>query len=234
MLCGEQKGMRRRGPQPGARNAADPATVLQRGFSIRSAVSGGDGSQGATGLLQMAGRKSHWGGNTISRGWTPLSLRIVRSFVLPSTLGRRGEPDGPFKDHDLRARRPAIHGHGAHTGEVSPLPARRLSWRRLASAGPCRPDGADPSSRIVHPNVVRACLKQALQVTCVRSGVMARHDRFPFPIHPGSRWCSLGQVALCRGIGARHWPRQVLPGDGPRLGRRDAGPHRNPQGRPSQ
>jgi hypothetical protein len=39
MLCGEQKGMRRRGPQPGTPNAADPATVLQRGFSIRSAVS---------------------------------------------------------------------------------------------------------------------------------------------------------------------------------------------------
>ncbi len=54
----------------------------------------------------------------------------------------RGEPDGPFEDHDLRARRPAIHGHGAHTGEVSPLPARRLSWRRSASAGPCRPVGA--------------------------------------------------------------------------------------------
>lgn len=207
MLCGEQKGMRRRGPQPGTRNAADPATVLQRGFSIRSAVSGGDGSQGATGRSTPAERRSHWGGNTISWGRTPLSLRIVRSFALPSTLGRRGEPDGPFKDHDLRARRPAIHGHGAHTGEVSPLPARRLSWRRLAFAGPCRPDGAGPSLRVVHPTAVRACLKQALQVTCVLSGVSARHDRFFFPIHPGSRRCSLGQVTLCRGIGARHRPR---------------------------
>lgn len=88
MLSGEQKGMRRRGPQPGTLNAADPATVLQRGFSIRSAVSGGDGSQGATGLRQMAERKSHWGGNTISRGRTPLSLRIVRSFVSPANPGK--------------------------------------------------------------------------------------------------------------------------------------------------
>lgn len=88
MLCGEQKGMRRRGPQPGTPNAADPATVLQRGFSIRSAVSRGDGSQGATGLWRTAERKSHWGGNTISRGRTPLSLRIVRSFVLPTNLGK--------------------------------------------------------------------------------------------------------------------------------------------------
>ncbi len=38
MLSGEQKGMRRRGPQPGTPNAADPATVLQRGFSIRLVV----------------------------------------------------------------------------------------------------------------------------------------------------------------------------------------------------
>lgn len=84
MLSGEQKGMRRRGPQPGTRNAADPATVLQRGFSIRSAVSGGDGSQGATGQSKTAKRKSHWGGDTISRGRTPLFLRIVRSFVSPA------------------------------------------------------------------------------------------------------------------------------------------------------
>lgn len=38
MLSGEQKGMRRRGPHPGTPNAADPATVLQRGFSIRLVV----------------------------------------------------------------------------------------------------------------------------------------------------------------------------------------------------
>lgn len=88
MLSGEQKGMRRRGPQPGMLNAADPATVLQRGFSIRFAVSGGDGSQGATGQSRTAERKSHWGGNTISRGRTPLSLRIVRSFVLPTNPGK--------------------------------------------------------------------------------------------------------------------------------------------------
>lgn len=88
MLSGEQKGMRRLGPQPGMPNAADPATVLQRGFSIRSAVSGGDGSQCATGLSRTTGRKSHWGGNTISRGRTPLSLRIVRSFVLPRNPGK--------------------------------------------------------------------------------------------------------------------------------------------------
>lgn len=31
---GKQKGMRRRGPIQGAPNAADPATVEQRGFSI--------------------------------------------------------------------------------------------------------------------------------------------------------------------------------------------------------
>lgn len=157
MWSGEQKGMRRRGPRSGTPNAADPATVLQRGFSIRSAGFDGDGSRGATGLSKTAGRKSHWGGSTISRGWTPLSLRIVRSFVLSQTLGRRGEPDGPFKDHDLRARRPAIHGHGAHTGEVSPLPARRLSWRRFASAGPRGPAGAGPFWRIVHRLILRAC-----------------------------------------------------------------------------
>lgn len=58
MLSGEQKGMRRRGPQPGTRNAADPATVLQRGFSIRSAVSGGDGSQGATGQSKTQNGKA--------------------------------------------------------------------------------------------------------------------------------------------------------------------------------
>ena len=88
MLSGEQKGMRRRGPQPGTRNAADPATVLQRGLSMRSAVSGGDGSQGAAGQSKTAKRKSHWGGNTISRGRTPLSLRIVRSFVSPANPGK--------------------------------------------------------------------------------------------------------------------------------------------------
>lgn len=88
MLYGEQKGMRRRGPHPGTPNAADPATVLQRGFSIRSVVSGGDGSQGATGQSKTAERKSHWGGNTISRGRTPLSLRIVRSFVSPANPGK--------------------------------------------------------------------------------------------------------------------------------------------------
>ena len=88
MLSGEQKGMRRHGPQPGMPNAADPATVLQRGFSIRSAVPGGDGSQGATGQSITAKRKSHWGGNTISRGRTPLSLRIVRSFVLLVNPGK--------------------------------------------------------------------------------------------------------------------------------------------------
>lgn len=88
MVSGEQKGMRRRGPQSGTRNAADPATVLQRGFSIRSAFSGGDGSQSATGQSTTAERKSHWGGNTISRGRTPLSLRIVRSFVSPANPGK--------------------------------------------------------------------------------------------------------------------------------------------------
>lgn len=88
MWSGEQKGMRRRGPQPGVPNAADPATVLQRGFSIRSAGFDGDGSRGAAGLSKTVGRKSHWGGSTISRGWTPLSLRIVRSFVLPSNPGK--------------------------------------------------------------------------------------------------------------------------------------------------
>ena len=97
MLCGEQKGMRRRGPQPGTRNAADPATVLQRGFSIRSDVSGGDRSQCATGLSRTAERKSHWGGNTISRGRTPLSLRIVRSFVLPTNPGKARRTRWSFK-----------------------------------------------------------------------------------------------------------------------------------------
>lgn len=33
--AGKQKGMRRRGPRQGMPNAADPATVEQRGFSIR-------------------------------------------------------------------------------------------------------------------------------------------------------------------------------------------------------
>lgn len=216
MLPGEQKGMRRRGPHPGTSNAADPATVLQRGFSIRSVVLGGDGSRGATGQSKAAERKSHWGGSTISRGRTPLSLRIVRSFVLSQTLGRRGEPDGPFKDHDLRARRPAIHGHGAHTGEVSPLPARRLSWRRLASAGPCRPDGAGPFFRAGHRLNFHACLKHALRAIRVRSGTSARHD--PIPIHPRSWRCPFGQVAFRRRIGARLSARQVLPCDGPRLG----------------
>lgn len=46
--------------------------------------------------IETAERKSHWGGSTISRGRTPLFLRIVRSFVLSQTLGRRGEPDGLF------------------------------------------------------------------------------------------------------------------------------------------
>jgi hypothetical protein len=97
MLSGEQKGMRRLGPQPGMPNAADPATVLQRGFSIRSAGSGGDGSQGATGLSKTAKRKSHWGGDTISRGRTPLSLRIVRSFVSPAKPWEGEENPTAFK-----------------------------------------------------------------------------------------------------------------------------------------
>lgn len=232
MLSGEQKGMRRRGPQPGTRNAADPATVLQRGFSIRSVVSGGDGSQGATGLLRTPKRKSHWGGDTISRGRTPLSLRIVRSFVLLANPGKARRTRRSFKDHDLRARRPAIHGHGAHTGEVSPLPARRLSWRRIVSTGPCGPVDVRPYLRAGHRSILRACLKHAPQGIRVWYGALARHDRIQFPIHPGSRWRPLGKVALCRNNGAQHRRGSRLSGHGTRLGRRDAYAHRGPQGRP--
>lgn len=232
MLSGEQKGMRRRGPQPGMPNAADPATVLQRGFSIRSAGFGGDGSQDATGQSKTAERKSHWGGNTISRGRTPLSLRIVRSFVLPTNPGKARRNRRSFQDHELRARRPAIHGHGAHTGEVSPLPARRLSWRRIASAGPSRPAGAGPSVRARHRSVVCACCTHVAQQARARLEALALHDRIALPIHSGSRRRPLGQVAICRGVGTRLWARQVLSRDRTRLGRRDACPDRRPQGRP--
>ena len=94
MWSGEQKGMRRRGPRPGMPNAADPATVLQRGFSVRSAVSGGDGSQ-----VRPASRKRQAGKAT---GVAARSAGAGRLFLYESSalsccrqaLGRRGESDG--------------------------------------------------------------------------------------------------------------------------------------------
>lgn len=58
MWSGEQKGMRRHGPRSGTPNAADPATVLQRGFPIRSAGCDGDGSRGATGFRRRQDGKA--------------------------------------------------------------------------------------------------------------------------------------------------------------------------------
>jgi len=74
-------------------------------------------------------RKSHWKCIVISRGRTPLFLRIVRLFTRCS---REGEADPlarsgatgngcPYRGRQLRARRPAIRA--GHSAQLGVLPA---------------------------------------------------------------------------------------------------------------
>ena len=78
--------MRRAGPRPGVLIAADPATVERSGFAIREnrcfrtvRIRGSD--------EDWPNRKSHWSDITISRGRTPLNLRIVHLFVISADCG---------------------------------------------------------------------------------------------------------------------------------------------------
>lgn len=156
--------MRRAGPIPGVLIAADPATVERSGFAIRESRcfrtvrirgSGKDWSN----------RKSHWSGITISRGRTPLSLRIVHLFVMPAdciraiwrkTL-REGEAN-PFvplgrdavsqetcqpQGHCARSReRCSRCQHGGCHGFIIPFSERsilRCPARRFACCGNCCP-----------------------------------------------------------------------------------------------
>lgn len=73
--------MRRAGPKPGVLIAADPATVERSGFAIRESRCFRTVRNRGSGK-DWSNRKSHWSGITISRGRTPLSLRIVHLFVM--------------------------------------------------------------------------------------------------------------------------------------------------------
>jgi hypothetical protein len=136
--------MRRAGPMPGVLIAADPATVERSGFAIRESryvrtvrIRGGG--------QDRPNRKSHWSGIVISRGWTPLCLRIVHLFTMPADCGHAIRRKSSGKARRTRSSpdkgRGAVsqetcHPQGRHLyfgvrpiqGEMLPMPARRLSW----------------------------------------------------------------------------------------------------------
>lgn len=136
--------MRRAGPRPGVLIAADPATVERSGFAIR------ENRCFRTVRIRGSGkhrpnRKSHWSGITISRGRTPLNLRIVHLFVMPVDCGhaiwrKNSGKARRTRSCPLRVRgtvsQETCHPQGPRLrkgvrpiqGEILPMPARRLSW----------------------------------------------------------------------------------------------------------
>jgi hypothetical protein len=114
--------MRRAGPRPGVLIAADPATVERSGFAIRESRASGLSAFRGSGK-DRPNRKSHWSGITISRGRTPLSLRIVHLFVMSVDCGcaiwrkilREGEanPFVPLEGRDTVSQE-TCHPQGPH------------------------------------------------------------------------------------------------------------------------
>lgn len=106
MRTGKQKGMRGHGPRPGMSNAADPATVLQRGSFIRQF------RKGWRGALALVDPKVETAGK--ATGVATRSAGAGRLFFYESSaLSCRLKPPGRRErsvgiSHDLRARRPAI------------------------------------------------------------------------------------------------------------------------------
>lgn len=158
--------MRRAGPRPGVLIAADPATVERSGFAIR------ENRCFRTVRIRGSGkrrpnRKSHWSGITISRGWTPLNLRIVHLFVMPVDRGHaiwrknsgkarrtrscplrvRGtvsqetcHPQGPHlrKGFARSRERYSRCQHGGCYGFIIPFPERSVLHRRERRFAWCR------------------------------------------------------------------------------------------------
>jgi hypothetical protein len=90
-------------------------------------------------------RKSHWSGITISRGRTPLNLRIVHLFVISADCGhaiwrKNSGKARRTRSCPLRVRgtvsQETCHPQGPRLrkgvrpiqGEILPMPARRLLW----------------------------------------------------------------------------------------------------------
>lgn len=74
---GKQKGMRRCGPQQGTLNAADPATVEQRGFSIRLWTDWYGGPHGVAGAKKKKAVKT--------TGVAKRSAGVGRLFIYESS-----------------------------------------------------------------------------------------------------------------------------------------------------
>ena len=172
-------------------------------------------------------RKSHWRGIMISRGWTPLILRIVRLFMM---TGREGEgnplvcdlgdrlsvrptaapePASQETCHACRAISPRVWGESpAASTEVvvaedrifAPGRAIRDSARApLLNVGASRPPSALPGISPTGGEITRG----AIFASRCRFDVLQRHqwNDAPAPSQSPSLWgrCPAGQ----RGVAAR-------------------------------